>query len=46
MFRNAFQSGFLSVLYSIGSKPLEIWDKQGEGARMCAGRPCSRAPPR
>lgn len=32
MFKNAFQSGFLSVLYSIGSKPLEIWDKQG--ARM------------
>ncbi|KXZ53633.1 hypothetical protein GPECTOR_6g550 [Gonium pectorale] len=28
MFKNAFQSGFLSVLYSIGSKPLEIWDKQ------------------
>lgn len=23
MFRNTFQSGFLSVLYSIGSKPLQ-----------------------
>ena len=29
MFRNTFQSGFLSILYSLGSKPLEIW--QGEG---------------
>jgi len=26
MFRNTFQSGFLSILYSIGSKPLQIWD--------------------
>jgi hypothetical protein len=29
MFRNTFQSGFLSILYSIGSKPLQIWDKEG-----------------
>ncbi|KAL4629855.1 cilia- and flagella-associated protein 20 isoform X2 [Arapaima gigas] len=28
MFKNTFQSGFLSILYSIGSKPLEIWDKK------------------
>ncbi len=27
MFKNAYQSGFLSILYSIGSKPLQIWDK-------------------
>ena len=27
MFRNTFQSGFLSILYSIGSKPLQIWEK-------------------
>ncbi|VDK22706.1 unnamed protein product [Taenia asiatica] len=27
MFRNTFQSGFLSILFSIGSKPLQIWDK-------------------
>eukprot|EP01029_Cantina_marsupialis_P006696 TRINITY_DN17399_c0_g1_i1.p1 TRINITY_DN17399_c0_g1~~TRINITY_DN17399_c0_g1_i1.p1 ORF type:complete len:205 (+),score=41.77 TRINITY_DN17399_c0_g1_i1:62-676(+) len=27
MFKNSFQSGFLSILYSIGSKPLQIWDK-------------------
>jgi hypothetical protein len=26
MFRNTFQKGFLSVFYSIGSKPLLIWD--------------------
>lgn len=25
MFKNTFQSGFLSILYSIGSKPLQIW---------------------
>ncbi|CAK0850303.1 unnamed protein product, partial [Prorocentrum cordatum] len=28
MFKNTYQSGFLSVLYSIGSKPLQIWDKK------------------
>lgn len=28
MFKNTFQSGFLSILYSIGSKPLLIWDKK------------------
>lgn len=28
MFKNTFQSGFLSVLYSIGSKPLQLWDKR------------------
>jgi hypothetical protein len=28
MFRNTYQNGFLSILYSIGSKPLRIWDKQ------------------
>ncbi|KAF8821190.1 putative transcription factor IIB [Cardiosporidium cionae] len=28
MFQNTFQSGFLSILYSIGSKPLQIWDKK------------------
>ena len=27
MFRNTFQSGFLSILYAIGSKPLQIWCK-------------------
>ncbi|CAI2163231.1 10068_t:CDS:2 [Funneliformis geosporum] len=25
MFRNTFQSGFLSILYSLGNKPLQIW---------------------
>lgn len=38
MFKNAFQSGFLSVLYSIGSKPLEIWDKQGAACAQAARR--------
>lgn len=28
MFRNTYQAGFLSILYSIGSKPLQIWDKK------------------
>ncbi|XP_040016611.1 cilia- and flagella-associated protein 20-like isoform X3 [Gasterosteus aculeatus] len=28
MFNNTFQSGFLSILYSVGSKPLQIWDKK------------------
>uniref|UniRef100_A0A1I8F2Y1 DUF667 domain-containing protein n=1 Tax=Macrostomum lignano TaxID=282301 RepID=A0A1I8F2Y1_9PLAT len=27
MFKDTFQSGFLSVLYSIGSKPLTIWNR-------------------
>jgi Protein of unknown function (DUF667) len=27
MFKNTFQSGFLSILYSIGSKPLQLWDR-------------------
>lgn len=31
MFKNTFQSGFLSILYSIGSKPLQIWDKKVRG---------------
>ncbi|KAI8384257.1 Cilia/flagella-associated protein 20/WDR90/C3orf67 [Radiomyces spectabilis] len=25
MFRNTFQSGFLSILYSIGNEPLQLW---------------------
>ncbi|CAJ0585520.1 unnamed protein product, partial [Mesorhabditis spiculigera] len=28
MFRNTFQSGLLSILYSIGSKPLQLWETQ------------------
>ena len=43
MFRNTFQSGFLSVLYSIGSKPLQIWDKKGASLRLAfAHRPIPR----
>jgi len=26
MFKNTFQSGFLSILYSLGTKPLQLWD--------------------
>ncbi len=33
MFRNTFQSGFLSILYSLGNKPLQLWDKQGACVR-------------
>jgi len=28
MYRNTYQAGFLSILYAIGSKPLQIWDKK------------------
>lgn len=30
MFKNTFQSGFLSIFYAIGSKPLQIWDQHVE----------------
>ncbi|GAV04981.1 hypothetical protein RvY_15175 [Ramazzottius varieornatus] len=30
MFRNSFQSGFLSVFYSLGSKPLQLWSRQAQ----------------
>lgn len=35
MFKNTFQSGFLSILYSIGSKPLQIWDNEGLFLSLC-----------
>jgi len=35
MFKNTFQSGFLSILYSIGSKPLQIWDKEVSTKLSC-----------
>lgn len=28
MFKNTFQNNLLSILYSIGSNPLQLWDKQ------------------
>ena len=28
MFKDSFQGGFLSILYGIGSKPLQIWSKE------------------
>lgn len=30
MFRNTYQHGFLSVLYSIGAKPLDNWSQNLE----------------
>lgn len=27
MFKNTFQSGFMSILYSLGTKPLQIWSE-------------------
>lgn len=34
MFRNTFQSGFLSIFYSIGSKPLDIWDAKVQNGHI------------
>ncbi|OQV15229.1 Cilia- and flagella-associated protein 20 [Hypsibius exemplaris] len=28
MFRSTFQSGFMSILYSVGSKPLKLWSTE------------------
>ncbi|KAL2585004.1 hypothetical protein AAZV13_14G161300 [Glycine max] len=36
MFKNTFQSGFLSILYSSGSKPLQIRDKECECFLICS----------
>lgn len=44
MFKNTFQSGFLSILYSIGSKPLQIWDKKVKGSERRRGRGQARVP--
>jgi len=30
----ATQGGFLSLLYSIGSKPLQLWDKQVQNGHI------------
>ena len=35
MFRNSYQAGFLSILYAIGSKPLELWEKKGQYTIGC-----------
>ncbi|KAI6242643.1 hypothetical protein M3Y99_00169200 [Aphelenchoides fujianensis] len=34
MFRNTFQSGLLSVMYSLGSKPLQLWDKKARNGSI------------
>lgn len=44
MFKNTFQSGFLSILYSIGSKPLQIWDKKVADWGRRRGRVQGRSP--
>jgi hypothetical protein len=38
LFHNTYQSGFLTIFYAIGSKPLQIWDKQGGRLVTCAGQ--------
>ena len=43
----AQQSGFLSILYSIGSKPLQIWEKHGMAVRnwiLCGHSPSNCSP--
>jgi hypothetical protein len=30
MFKNVFQKGFISVFYSIGSKPLQLWESKNQ----------------
>ncbi|VEL31919.1 unnamed protein product [Protopolystoma xenopodis] len=35
MFRNAYQSEFLSILHSVGSKPLHLWDKRAIYVYKC-----------
>ena len=41
MFRQSYQSGFLSLLYSIGSKPLSIWSSESapQGRREAHSSP-------
>jgi hypothetical protein len=34
MFRNTYQTGFISVLYSIGSDPFQIWDVKSDGGSV------------
>jgi len=34
MFHNTYQAGFLSILYSIGSKPLQIWDSMVQNGHI------------
>jgi len=34
MFRNSYQSGFLSILYAVGSKPLQIWSQTVQGGHI------------
>jgi hypothetical protein len=38
MFKNSYQSGFLSIFYALGSQPLQIWGQDGAFVRcvLCA----------
>lgn len=33
MFRGTFQTGYLSIFYSVGSNPLQIWSKQQDDSK-------------
>ncbi|KAF9280641.1 hypothetical protein BGZ88_012079 [Linnemannia elongata] len=41
MFKNTFQSGFLSVFYSLGSDPLQLWAKRVGPPPSSASKPQS-----
>jgi hypothetical protein len=45
MFRTQYQAGFLSILYSIGSKPLQIWDKKGASGGWFGTHSLRSSPP-
>jgi hypothetical protein len=34
MFRDRYQAGFLNLFYSIGAKPLSIWDQHVENGHQ------------
>ncbi|ELR21102.1 flagellar associated protein [Acanthamoeba castellanii str. Neff] len=35
MFKNTFQAGYLSILYSLGSRPLQLWEgENADGVKM------------
>eukprot|EP00958_Prasinococcus_capsulatus_P019494 scaffold2408_cov386-Prasinococcus_capsulatus_cf.AAC.2 len=46
MFRNTFQSGFLSIFYSLGSNPLQLWRTEVCAWRWAGPHGRARPPPR
>jgi hypothetical protein len=34
MFKNTYQSGFLSILYCVGNKPLQIWNSKVQNGHI------------